>query len=233
MTNEQFERWKDFAFRMARTLYADSVRPPVSWIIGEIAGFFGCIHELEIVTLESWNHSARYPEGHEFYRVEFQRPCWCRDKSPGAVADEDCLLCGGSGTYKRVPHGPLICDRMSDWEWDELRPQLRSLISESDLHWLEINEDVFDDDSPPFEQELIDEIGGPVVCCIRAGMDFAAAPSAGVIGFTAGDLRAMFPEGVPDWVKTDEKWCPAFVVEHDESDCSYFDELPDDQCIVM
>jgi hypothetical protein len=42
--------------------------------------------------------------------------------------------------------------------------------------------------------------GSPVCCCIRAGMDLASAPSAGVIGFTAGDVRAMFPEGVPDWV---------------------------------
>jgi hypothetical protein len=26
--------------------------------------------------------------------------------------------------------------------------------------------------------------------------------SAEVIGFTAGDLRGMYPEGVPDWIKS-------------------------------
>jgi len=41
---------------------------------------------------------------------------------------------------------------------------------------------------------------GPVRCCIRAGVDMACEPSAGVIGFSAGDVRRMYPEGVPDWV---------------------------------
>jgi hypothetical protein len=45
-----------------------------------------------------------------------------------------------------------------------------------------------------------DQWGGPVHCCIRAGLDMASAPSAGVIGFTAGQVRRMYPEGVPDWV---------------------------------
>ncbi len=45
-----------------------------------------------------------------------------------------------------------------------------------------------------------EQYGGPVRCCIRAGLDMASAPSAGVVGFTAGDLRRMFPEGVPEWV---------------------------------
>ncbi|NTG07179.1 hypothetical protein [Rhizobium rhizogenes] len=39
-----------------------------------------------------------------------------------------------------------------------------------------------------------------VSCCIRAGLDCASEPSCGVIGFTVGDLRRMYPEGVPDWV---------------------------------
>lgn len=39
-----------------------------------------------------------------------------------------------------------------------------------------------------------------VSCCIRAGLDCASSPSGGVLGFTVGDLRAMYPEGLPDWV---------------------------------
>jgi hypothetical protein len=37
--------------------------------------------------------------------------------------------------------------------------------------------------------------------CIRAGFDVAVAPSAGVLGFTVGDLRAIFPRGLPQWVQ--------------------------------
>jgi hypothetical protein len=41
----------------------------------------------------------------------------------------------------------------------------------------------------------------PISCCIRAGLDVAVSPSAGVCGYTAGDIRKMYPEGVPEWVK--------------------------------
>lgn len=40
----------------------------------------------------------------------------------------------------------------------------------------------------------------PLICCIRAGLDVASKPSGGVVGFTVGDLRRMYPEGIPDWV---------------------------------
>lgn len=39
-----------------------------------------------------------------------------------------------------------------------------------------------------------------VRCCVRAGLDVVAEPSAGVVGFRVGDLRRMYPEGLPDWV---------------------------------
>lgn len=42
-----------------------------------------------------------------------------------------------------------------------------------------------------------------VCCCIRAGIDCASSPSAGVMGFTVGDLRRMYPEGIPDWAIND------------------------------
>lgn len=39
-----------------------------------------------------------------------------------------------------------------------------------------------------------------VTACIRAGLDVASAPSAGVLGFTVGDLRRMYPLGLPEWI---------------------------------
>ncbi len=41
----------------------------------------------------------------------------------------------------------------------------------------------------------------PVICCIRAGLDMATEPGGGVVGFTVGDLRRMYPDGFPDWLQ--------------------------------
>lgn len=46
------------------------------------------------------------------------------------------------------------------------------------------------------------EFGSTAMCCIRAGFDIAVEPSAGVLGFDMGDMRAMFPEGFPAYVAT-------------------------------
>lgn len=42
----------------------------------------------------------------------------------------------------------------------------------------------------------------PITGSIRAGLDVACKPSGGVVGFTVGHLRKMYPEGIPDWVAT-------------------------------
>jgi hypothetical protein len=42
--------------------------------------------------------------------------------------------------------------------------------------------------------------GARVRCCVRAGLDMASAPSAGVVGFTVGDLRRMYRGHIPDWL---------------------------------
>ncbi len=44
------------------------------------------------------------------------------------------------------------------------------------------------------------ELRTDVVCCIRAGADVGASPSAGVVGYSLGTLRAMWPKGLPKWV---------------------------------
>lgn len=42
--------------------------------------------------------------------------------------------------------------------------------------------------------------GDMLSACVRAGFDMAVAPSAGVIGFTVGDLRDVFGGSIPDWI---------------------------------
>lgn len=49
--------------------------------------------------------------------------------------------------------------------------------------------------------ELVCGRFGDMLCaCVRAGFDMAVAPSAGVIGFTVGDLRDVFDGDIPDWI---------------------------------
>ncbi len=50
------------------------------------------------------------------------------------------------------------------------------------------------------EQEYGGRFYNQIVSCIRAGFDMAVEPSAGVIGFTVGDLRRMYPRGIPSWL---------------------------------
>lgn len=50
------------------------------------------------------------------------------------------------------------------------------------------------------EVERGNRFANQVSCCIRAGLDLASSPSGGVLGFTVGDLRRMYPEGLPGWV---------------------------------
>lgn len=44
---------------------------------------------------------------------------------------------------------------------------------------------------------------GRVQCCLRAGLDVAVRPSAGVLGFTVCDLRRMYRGNIPAWVNND------------------------------
>lgn len=95
------------------------------------------------------------------------------------------------------------------------------------------------------QQELDEQrFCSPVSCCIRAGLDLAVKPSAGVAGFTAGDIRTMYPEGVPDWVK--DALGPGDVVDlaptniggifhpvNERYDPRTFDELPDEEYVWL
>ncbi len=40
-----------------------------------------------------------------------------------------------------------------------------------------------------------------IMCCLRAGVDVAVKPSGGVVGFTIGDVRRMFGNRLPQWVR--------------------------------
>ena len=55
------------------------------------------------------------------------------------------------------------------------------------------------EDEPQYEQ-WDNSWGMRVRCCLRAGLDLASAPSAGVLGFHKGDLERMYRGKMPDWI---------------------------------
>lgn len=69
-----------------------------------------------------------------------------------------------------------VCDDMSDYMWENRYEMERG----GEMHY--------------------GRFGNAIGMCVRAGFDLAVAPSAGVVGFTVGDLRSVFPRGIPDWV---------------------------------
>lgn len=69
-----------------------------------------------------------------------------------------------------------VCDDMSDYMWDHRYETARH----GEMHY--------------------GRFGTLVGMCVRAGFDLAVVPSAGVLGFCVGDLRKVFPLGIPAWV---------------------------------
>ncbi len=69
-----------------------------------------------------------------------------------------------------------VCDDMSDYMWEHKYEMERR----GEIHY--------------------GRFGNLIGMCVRAGFVLAVAPSAGVLGFCVGDLRKVFPRGVPTWV---------------------------------
>ena len=230
MTQEQFDRWLDFATRMARACYPAKPRskyyPSAAWIEQAVRDFLANVEEGDICTIRSWDHSDPYPEGHRFYKAEIMRP-------------------PTGEPWVRRSHGPLVCDLMSHFEWDGLCdiPFPKKMLDR--LERLEESDaDGAGEKTDEIRQDMIDRWYGEVHCCVRAGLDFACEPSAGVMGFTAGDLRKMYPEGVPDWITggPDHKW----ETQKIKGECAIgllldgppvpngtFASIPDDQAIWL
>lgn len=199
MTNVQFDRWKDFALRMARTCYRRARRPSAKWIEGVVEDFFGRIDEADIPTIIDWDNSTEYPPGNPHYGRESQLSyCGCGgtrlwEGRPSSYCGE----CRGSGLRYRPFEGPIIGDSVTEllYEYEPRRPECRVCRGDD-----EGGECRCDEIEQLWGEQWDEQWGGPVHCCIRAGLDCASAPSMGVMGFTAGDVRRMYPEGVPDWV---------------------------------
>ncbi len=281
MTRQQYERWRDFALRMARTCYATARRPDAKWIVDMVEDFFDRFEEADIPCIVSWDNSSPYPEGNPC-RSREARTSWCGCDGY-RLANEDhpnpeCDECHGSGVHNALVSplgvGDMMIDFMCDYELEppqcrlcsgdvEYEPELNiatgmyRVVGRKDCDakfcdpgcdcpdghhrrydasrcqkWLAKRDAMCrcDDIRERFYEQWDEQWGGPVRCCVRAGLDCASAPSAGVVGFTAGDVRDMYPEGVPDWVfRPDEPlhyWLSGKVN-------GTFAELPDSMGVVL
>lgn len=199
MTELQFERWKDFAKRMARTCYRTSRRPTGKWIEEVVDDFFGCFDAAaDYVCIVNWDHSTAYPRGHPYFHREGRLSwCGCDGRRFAGQADPQCGECKGSGLRHAPCEPECVTDRVSDFLYEyEAFDQVECAACRNDSE-----DDCRCDELTDLAQDQWDEqYGGPIRCCIRAGLDLASEPSAGVVGFTAGDLRRMYPDGVPDWI---------------------------------
>lgn len=105
-------------------------------------------------------------------------------------------------TYTMGEYCP--CDTYREWElecspgfyWRILRDLELNLDPDNDVDV----DDVAYKRAQRAEEQWVDQFMGPVACCIRAGLDMATEITGGVVGFTVGDLHAMFPRGLPEYV---------------------------------
>ncbi len=201
MTSEQFNRWRDFSLRMARACFRNARRPNATWIVGVVKEFFDEFEMDDVCCIVSWDNSDPYPEWHPRRALRRNGRSW-----------ENPICIGDAVDYFLQPlrgYAPscLACRSYgvhADCRCDEI----------ADLY-----HDTWDD-----------QWGGPIRCCLRAGLDCASSPSAGVIGFTAGDVRHMYPEGVPEWVFPADERLHYWMTDDLNGT---FAELPDSAGLVL
>ena len=201
MTPEQYGHWQDLASRMAATCYATHRRPSGLWIREVVAEWFASFDEHDVPCIVNWDNSAEYPEGNKYRERECHATyCGCGGyrQEHGGRPKTDCPECHGCGVHRAWQRAGLVCDMVSEFldHYRGYAPRCRA-CSEYDDDDAECR---CDEIEYLYVEQWKEQWGGPVHCCIRAGLDMAVAPSGGVIGFTAGDVRRMYPDGVPSWV---------------------------------
>ena len=201
MNQQQYDRWRDFALRMARTCWTNRQRPKRDSIITAVEDFLDSVEDWELI--ESWEDSADYPEGRDYRRATYDGPCWCVLNPPKKKSKKVCSGCQGTGHRVDWASRSLLCDDVSCWADDYI--DRSELMTKREWQRYERLQDVDWDQADAFRDASRERYLSPVACCVRTGFDCAVKPSMGVLGFTAGELRRMYREGVPDWV-TNGEW---------------------------
>lgn len=172
MTDIANERWVDFSTRMAKACYADSEQPDLEWILDSLDCIFTEIKD-DLSLYTSWDKTEPYPEGHEYYDFK-NRPLLLSSLIGESIEDEIYFRIHRHSTEKESRVLERLWERRDKEKWVEAYDNLKN--------------------------QIVERWSSPVHCCLRAGIDVAKNPSAGIVGFTVGDLKKMYPEGIPDWL---------------------------------
>ncbi len=230
MSPEQFERWRDFAMRMAKTCFRKHRRPNATWIVAVVEDWFDEFDESDIPCIVNWDHSTAYPAGNPHHgRQSWLSYCGCNGYRPQhGTPNPTCEECHGRGVHYALHRCSSVGDMVSSFldEYRGYAPSCRAC----DVYEYRHEECRCEDIGYRYYNQWDEQWGGPVCCCIRAGLDIASAPSGGVVGFTAGDVRRMFPGGVPDWVFPPNERLKYWL--SDELNGT-FAELPDSAGLVL
>lgn len=168
------------------------------------------------------------------FAIRMARTCYADHKRPGGQEILDWVmefLERWSEDYVHVKNWDqsddwdYVCDDFHSWE-DDYCPNFwwrihDELVDES-LDW-EAREATASERAEKAQEQWTEQFMGPVRCCIRSALDMATEIGGGVVGFTLGDVRAMYPEGIPP-----------FVRRHYEDDRQIFlDDLQDQEPIWL
>ncbi len=177
VTPEQYEHWKDFASRMASTGFKHRRHPTWKEILANVEWFFSCLPADDLLCIVDWDDSDPYPPESQHHERTYVRSCeHCHDSKKS-----DCPYNCEEGHVYRYAQPYCVGDMCSE-----------SSESWNPYYWADLSDEQW--------EKRQEQFCNPVTCCLRAGLDMAVSSSGGVLGYTAGDLRKMYPEGVPDWV---------------------------------
>lgn len=214
MTREQFNRWRDFALRMVEILTVTK-RPSREWVRERVEDFIDGFSDEDVEKIEDWDSS----------------PVYVCDRSTNACYDDPDHP--GFWSIQELKEGQLPpITRDGDFGKESARRWARREKHDQDVErW----EEKYDDpDREMMAHDQFDEQWwSPVSCCVRAGLDMACEPSAGVIGFTMGDLRKMYPEGIPDWIFADEISVGGLLEEGRPITRAEFLAMPDEMGVIL
>jgi hypothetical protein len=177
MTELQYQRWKNLSLRVAHRGLGLRLKKSRRFVGDFVKDFFRTLdreyfHVNEILPVD-WDEKWQHDRNDTYRQIEFLRDRvenWDHTDSHPTYRDR----------YGHSTNGPYICDIVS---------------IRLDEGW---NPHYYGDDR---KYEQWDELwGGRIRCCLRIGIDMAVAPSAGVMGFTAGDIRRMYRGNVPEWM---------------------------------
>lgn len=215
MTPEQYRRWYTFALRMVHRGLGLRRRDHREYVADAVKGFF--------YSFES--EMSVFPSLHEGVELLPLVRGWDQTDS---VRQKRQPHPDGSCGFAPEPcrHGdtlgPFVCDLVSGIT-DDLCP----------YPWF---------NEPALEggwrlRRWEDTWGDRIRSCIRAGIDMAVEPSAGVMGFTAGDLRRMYRGNVPDWITggNEHRWSYALSNDGTGNEVlnGTFREMADDAGVLL